>query len=110
VLDDLATRHLQSDARHAEAYARSRAERGYGPLWISRELEQRGTGAELIRQTLHEAEYDWRVVAAAADRKKFGGVSATDREALAKRRRFLAYRGFTADHIKAVLSGCDDDC
>lgn len=109
MLDDLAAHRLQSDARHAEAYVRSRAERGYGPQRIGLELKQRGTGADLIQQALHNVDRDWRLVAADADRKKFGRAPAADPALLARRRRFLEYRGFTTDQIRSVLRGAGDD-
>ena len=109
VLDELVAARLQSDARYAQAYVRSRAERGYGPQRIALELKQRGASAEVIQQALHDAEHDWQAVAARADRKKFGAVADGTFETMARRRRYLEYRGFAADQIKAVLTGNEFD-
>ena len=100
----MAGQRLQSDARYAGAYLRSRAERGYGPQRIALELKQRGASAEIIQQALTEAECAWGDLAARADHKKFGVVTAREFAVMAKRRRYLEYRGFTAEQIKAVLN------
>ena len=55
VLDHLAERGWQSDARFAESYLRGH--RGYGRLKMRHELEQRGIRGELLRETLDSA--DW---------------------------------------------------
>lgn len=109
MLDDLAAARLQSDARYAEAYVRSRAERGYGPQRIAQELKQRGASAAVIQQALNDAEHDWPAVAARADRKKFGAMTDGTFETMTRRRRYLEYRGFAADQIKAVLTGNEID-
>lgn len=104
VLDDLAEQHLQSDARYAQAYLRARAERGYGPQRIALELKQRGASAEVIQRALSEAERDWLDLAVRADRKKFGDNADKTLTITIKRRRYLEYRGFAAEQIKAVLN------
>lgn len=103
VLDELADQRLQSDSRHADAYIRSRAERGYGPQRIVAELKARGSTDDLIRAALAAPECDWSTLARQVDRKKFGTKPVDSVETLAKRRRFLEYRGFTAEHIKSAL-------
>lgn len=105
VLDDFAAARLQSDARYAEAYVRSRASRGFGPQRIAQELKQRGAGAEDISQALADPEHDWRALAAHADRRKFGAHPPGDFVTAAKRRRHLEYRGFAPDQIRDVLRG-----
>ena len=99
---------MQSDERHAELYIRSRAERGYGPQRIAVELKARGTSAEQIRCALAAAECDWPALARRADRKKFGANPDSSFELMAKRRRYLEYRGFAAEQIKTVLDTSED--
>jgi regulatory protein len=53
---------------------------------------------------LAEAETDWTSRAQQADRKKFGTDPDASFATLAKRRRFLEYRGFTAEQIKDALN------
>ncbi len=103
VLDRLAAENLQSDVRYTEIYLRSRAERGYGPQRIAIELRQRGASVEIIQQALNETECDWLVLARKADRKKFGDTQDGNFAVLVKRRRYLEYRGFSSDQIKAAL-------
>lgn len=103
MLDDLETTRLQSDTRHAEAYTRSRAERGYGPQRIAAELKARGSDTELIHRGLADFDTEWVARARQADRKKFGIHPDHSFAALAKRRRFLEYRGFTAEQINDAL-------
>ncbi|MGH8596513.1 MAG: regulatory protein RecX [Gammaproteobacteria bacterium] len=103
VLDELAAVRLQSDTRYAEMTIRSRAERGYGPRRIGVELKQHGTADELIRLAFNDVDFDWCALARQADHKKFGTQPGDSPETRAKRRRFLEYRGFDPEHIKAVL-------
>lgn len=103
MLDELADQRLQSDPRHADVYIRSRAERGFGPRRIVAELKERGAADDLIRAALAATECDWSTLARQVDRKKFGTKPADSFETLAKRRRFLEYRGFTSEHIKTAL-------
>ena len=103
MLEDLADQRLQSDSRHADIYIRSRAERGYGPQRIAAELKVRGTADDLIRAALAGAECVWSTLARQVDRKKFGTKPVDSFETLAKRRRFLEYRGFSSEHIKIAL-------
>ncbi len=103
VLNELQGSRLQSDSRHADAYTRSRSARGYGSLRIAAELKVRGTADDLIRRVVADVEYDWVALAQRADRKKFGSYPDDSFDTLAKRRRFLEYRGFASEHIKAAL-------
>lgn len=103
VIDTLTAQRLQSDVRYAEAYIRSRANRGYGPQRIALELRTRGIDEELTAHGFATAECDWLALAREVDAKKFGSNPGPSFEVLVKRRRFLEYRGFTAPQIKRVL-------
>lgn len=98
----LAEENLQSDARFAEGYTRNRCEQGYGPLRIRAELRERGVDDALI--DLNPAEGDWRQRAEAARRKRFGATLPTSWKERARQARFLQYRGFSAEHIRELLS------
>jgi regulatory protein len=102
---DLGREGLQSDARFAEMYVRSRAERGYGPVRIGAELGERGVGDELIRAHLDEAGYDWRARAEQVRRKRFGARLPQDWRERSRQARFLQYRGFGAEHLRGLLDG-----
>ena len=51
-LDALAEAGLQSDARFAESFLRSRLARGQGPVKIRLELERRGVEREVVATAL----------------------------------------------------------
>lgn len=103
VLDALAVRGLQSDERFTEQYVAMRTRKGYGPLRIRAELRDKGVATELIESWLDPRDPAWprhmREVAA----QKFGSEPANDRKEMARRGRFLEYRGFPAEMIRAYL-------
>lgn len=107
VADDLVTENLLSDARFAESFVASRAARGQGPLRIRRELEERGVSGELIEIAFDEAGTDWAACAAGVRRKRFGPAMPEDFPDKAKQMRFLQYRGFAPDQIRAAVGGDD---
>lgn len=104
LLDDLVARGLQSDVRFAEALLRSRVHRGQGAVRIRQELVQRGVTAEVIDAAFAEAGIDWWQRAAEICREKYGRGGPVDWSERARRARFLNYRGFDADIIRAVLA------
>jgi len=103
VLDDLEQRCLLSDERFAGAYVAQRVRKGYGPLRIRAELEQRGIAADLSARYLDDGEHDWSEVLAATAAHKFGDTVVTDRRVLASRGRFLEQRGYPVGMIRRYL-------
>lgn len=107
--------NYQSDWRFAEVFARSRAQRGQGPVRIRRELQQRGVAGDLIASALEKVEVDWFALAAEQMRRKFRTPisEALPREQQmkerARRQRHLAYRGFSSDAINWALDAADSD-
>ena len=104
LVEHLAEAGLQSDSRYAEAFVRSRIERGHGPIRIRQDLRQRGVSSEQAEIALAEAEVDWHAQLSAAHRKRFGTSPPADRRDLARRARFLAQRGFAAELIRELLT------
>ena len=102
-LVELTEQGLQSDQRFAEAFARTRAESGYGPLRIRSQLRERGVDDDTIRAALSALSVDWFEACAAAWRKAFGATPDTDIKARAKQQRFLSYRGFDPADIRQLL-------
>jgi len=102
-LDALAERGLQDDSRFAEAFVRSRRQRGYGPQVIAQELKQRGIDSELIQSQLYQGEYDWQAEASAVRRRRFGPAIPQDRKEQARQLRFLQYRGFSSAQAMAAV-------
>jgi regulatory protein len=66
-----------------------------------------GLPPELIEAAL-AAGPDWRALASAARARRFGRPAPADDRDKARQARFLQYRGFSADHIRAA-TGADSD-
>jgi regulatory protein len=103
VLDALVAENLLSDERFAESFVRARADRGQGPLRIRRELGERGVGAGVAEQALAAADADWDELARGVRAKRFGAAVPGDYPGRARQMRFLHYRGFTEEQIRAAL-------
>ena len=87
------------------AYVTARARKGYGPRRLRQELRERGVEDDLIAPLLDRDAEDWRERLARVADKKFGPEPATDRKELARRARFLEYRGFPPDLVSRYLRG-----
>ncbi|HEY7378812.1 MAG TPA: regulatory protein RecX [Steroidobacteraceae bacterium] len=104
VLEELAGKRFLDDERFIENFISYHAARGQGPIRIAVELRQRCVSSEAIERHL-DAVTDWRERASLARRKKFGSKIPRDFKARAKQARFLEYRGFSAEHVRAALEG-----
>ncbi|MFZ0497570.1 MAG: regulatory protein RecX [Steroidobacteraceae bacterium] len=102
---ELVRERLLDDARYAERYVASRAQRGQGPLRIAADLASLGAPRELIAAALASGP-DWRAVAKTVRRRKFGAAPPDSWAEKARQARFLQYRGFSLDHIRAA-TGAD---
>ncbi|MCY3988453.1 MAG: regulatory protein RecX [Gammaproteobacteria bacterium] len=105
VLKELAARGLVSDERFAEAFLRSRLERGQGPLKIRAQLRERGVAPGLIDAALAETEIDWDRRAAAARNRRFGKSPPADRNEMARQARFLRGRGYSEGQVARAVLG-----
>jgi len=111
VVDELTRQRLLSDDRFAESFIRSRADRGQGPVRLRAELRQLQLPAEMIDKHLAAAQVDWAASASAVRERRFGIRPPVGMAERAKQVRFLQYRGFTTDQIRASLrqvSATDD--
>ena len=99
---------LQSDTRFAESFVQSRINQGKGPVRIRVDLGQKGIGDAAIENALDEADADWRTLAREQRMKKFGRARPADFKEKARQMRFLQYRGFEPDQIRAAI-GADDE-
>jgi regulatory protein len=104
VAGDLVTQDYLSDERLAEAVARSRRRRGYGPMRIRKDLEQKGLADETIARWIGGAPEDWRADAERVRRRKFGDGKPQNIEERARQIRFLQQRGFTYEQIRQALN------
>ncbi len=107
MLDRLEQDGLLSDSRFAEAFCHARLGVGKGPVRIRAELRERGVADDLVDSVLHEFDVDWAERARDVLKKRFGSTAALDRRATAQRMRFLQYRGFTSEQIRAALKSIE---
>ena len=110
MLDQLENLGLQSDARVAEAFIRTRAGR-FGAARLRRDLHAKGIERELIATALESAIAcdDAGELARAREvwLRKFGHVPADARE-YARQARFMQARGFSATVVHRLLRGPGD--
>ena len=107
-LHQLAQEGLQSDRRFVESFVQSRISQGKGPLRIHADLAQRGIDAGLVDETLAEIHHDWFRAARDARAKKFGQAQPADFRDKARQMRFLQYRGFEPDQVRAAVAPFDE--
>jgi len=100
--DELKSSGWLCHGRFAEAFIRSKRNKGQGPIKIAHELKQRGLTNDEYQNVLSEYD-DWSELAEQCLNKKFNRTSANQLE-LQKMQRFLAQRGFGFDAIKPA---CD---
>ena len=108
VVDGLVAERLLSETRFVEEFIRQHAGRGHGPVRIRAELRERGVPDSDIEAGLEAAGEDWAALARDTRRRRFGLSPPDDYPERARQARFLQYRGFSADHIRAALGAGDD--
>jgi regulatory protein len=105
LLDWLQAHRYLCEERFVESRVHARAGR-YGNLRIRQELAQHGVlPDEQVLQQLRDSEHER---AREVWRRKFG-TQPVDAAERAKQMRFLAQRGFSADVVRRVIRGADDD-
>lgn len=109
VLDELRSEGLQSDLRFAESFTAMRVAKGCGPVRIRAELRERGVDEDLIEEQLRAMSGEWLAMAAQVRRKRFGAALPSDIREQARQARFLNYRGFAAEQVRALLQGNEED-
>ena len=101
VIQQLCAKNFLSDKRFAELYVLQRARKGYGPMRIQQELQQRGVETELIEQVLAEQQQHWLENAHQAW-QKYKRLHPTAESA--KQRNFLFTRGFNVEQIQKIIT------
>lgn len=104
VLEQLVAERLLDEGRYAELYACSRADKGYGPLRIHRELRERGVPQEIVTATLVMLEDTWSAKLHDLHRKRFKSHRPTDAAGQMQQTRVLRQHGFTLDQIKQFFA------
>ncbi len=106
VVDDLESMGKVNNERYGQNVVAYRARRGHGPARIRNVLQKSGLSRDAIDAAVKgEDAPDFMALAREARRRKFGPELPKDRKERAKQARFLQYRGFSTDHIRAVLEG-----
>ena len=107
IIEELTAAGTLNEARYAENYVAWHAARGQGPLRIGTELRKHGVAEALIEAALAGGP-DLTVLAGRVRRSKFGSQVPASWPEKARQMRFLQYRGFSSDHIRAA-TGADPD-
>lgn len=103
VLEQLAEERLLDENRYAELYACARADKGYGPLRIDRELRERGVPDDAVAAALAGLADDWLPKLRELHRKRFKSRLPTDAAERMQQTRVLRQHGFTLDQIKRLF-------
>jgi len=110
VVDKLQAENLVNDERFCESLTRSRANRGFGPLRILRDLRQRGVDQAIIDAAVDAADGVWLERLKSVRDRKFGESAPENPKEWAKQARFLSGRGFSSEQISQLLNNrfdCD---
>jgi len=106
VVDDLESTGKVNNERYGQNVVAYRARRGHGPARIRGELQKSGLARSDIEEAVKgEDAPDFLALARATRARKFGPDIPKDRRERARQARFLQYRGFSTDHIRAALDG-----
>ena len=103
VLEQLAEERLLDENRYAELYACARADKGYGPLRIDRELRERGVPDDAVAAALAGLADDWLPKLRELHRKRFKSRLPADVAERMQQTRVLRQHGFTLDQIKRLF-------
>jgi regulatory protein len=101
-LEKLQSKDFQNDARFGEMLVRSRIAGGYGPRWISAELNTHGISDQAAQALVDAAEPDWLELARNLLRRRYARPAATLGER-AKYAAFLLRRGFDASTARLAV-------
>ena len=101
VLQQLIADGWLDEQRYAEVYASARADKGYGPLRIQRELRERGIEDAIIDSILRSLDDFWLAKLSQLCQRRFQKPkNLADK---AKQQQFLRQRGFTFEQINQIF-------
>lgn len=106
-LDELQARDFINDGRAIESVIHRRSGK-LGAARIKQELAAKGLKGEAVTEAMAQLKTTELDRAKEVWRKKFG-TPAQDPQERSKQRRFLITRGFTAEVVRRVVQGADDD-
>ena len=103
VIQKLTGKRLVSDERFTSSFVHHHAKRGQGPVRIRAALRQQGIADAQVEDALRSAEVDWVQLARDVRQRKFGRTPPRSLGERAKQARFLQYRGFDAEQLRAAF-------
>lgn len=103
VIAEIAERNWQNDDRYADCFTRQRIEKGYGPIRIRYELQQRGINNPNLDALAEEIAGGWLNHLLDVYGNKYNEEPVLSQSEWLKRNRFLLQRGFSGEMIKALL-------
>ena len=117
IVEELTENGELSDRRFAETLVRSRFNRGFGPIYISKELHSKGVEAQLAKECIGVFDGEWQARAKEVLEKKRSQYNYTFDEELdggnnddkakalnEKLARFLTGRGYPSDIVYRLFS------
>ena len=108
VVARLKQENLVCDVRFAKALVNVRVRRGYGPLKISSELQDRGVEIDVVNELLQQQNGEWESQIAKVIQNKYGEMQMHLPDDWVKRANFLQQRGFTLAQIQSVMGANSD--
>jgi regulatory protein len=105
VVAALVRERLVDDARHAEHRVAALVARGQGPVRIAQALKELGVAPETVAAVVDARAMDWIERCREVRRRRFGAKAPGGFAERGRQARFLAYRGFSAEQIRAALGG-----
>ncbi|MFV0477070.1 MAG: regulatory protein RecX [Parahaliea sp.] len=106
----LSAEGLQSDLRYAQNCLHQRVCAGWGPVHLSRQLQQKGLDSSTIQAAIETLDVDWCEQARLVYGKKFGTALPVDIKDKARRLRFMQYRGFYCENFTHLLESDEGTC
>ncbi len=100
---------LLSDERFVEMLVHSRISKGQGPLRIQAELREHGVSDDLVSAAVDVNDPQWHDKIKEVRHKRFGASLPSTIDERAKQMRFLQYRGFTSEQIRAAFKSRGGD-
>jgi regulatory protein len=100
---DLEDERLVNDQRYVESAVATRVARGQGPVRIAMDLKRLGLAKDLVDEAVDARSPDWAERADELRRRRFGAGAPSDPKERTRQVRFLLYRGFSSDHVRAAL-------
>ena len=100
---DLEDERLVNDERYVESAVAARVARGRGPIRIGLDLKRLGLAKDLVDRAVDAKSPEWAARADELRRRRFGPAAPADAAERTRQVRFLLYRGFSSEHVRAAL-------